>query len=85
MRLRDAPESGRSALDSGANVLYSDDEGGAKFAAACCLAEKRVIDLPVPASQQAFQFSEGDAQAGTAREPALTKLPKPNAEDEESG
>ena len=72
------------ALVNGANVLYSDDEGVAKFAASCGLDVKRVIDLPVPASQQAFQFSEAGAQAATAAEPPLTKLPKPNAVDEES-
>ena len=71
------------ALVSGANVLYSDDEGVAKFAAACGLAVKRVIDLPVPASQQAFQFSKGGAQVSAVAESAPAKLPNQNTEDEE--
>ena len=55
------------ALVSGATVLYSDDDGVMKFAAACGLAVKRVSDLPVPASQQAFAFPDGGA-AGAAAE-----------------
>jgi hypothetical protein len=73
------------ALVSGSSILYSDDDGVAKFAAACGLAVKRVIDLPVPASQQAFPFPEGAAPFTVAAteaepnppdaEPAPTKLP----------
>jgi hypothetical protein len=50
------------ALVSGARVLFSDDDGVAKFAAACGLAVKRVTDLPVPASQQDLQFAPDIAQ-----------------------
>lgn len=38
------------ALVNGASILYSDDEGVAKFAGGCGLKVKRVVDLPVPAS-----------------------------------
>ncbi len=51
------------ALVSGATILYSDDDGVAKFAAGCGLAVKRVADLPVPASQQSFTFPDAGAQA----------------------
>jgi hypothetical protein len=72
------------AIVSQVSILYSDDENLAKFAAACGLAVKRVIDLPVLASQQTFQFSEGGAQAAAAEEPESTKLPEPETEAEES-
>jgi hypothetical protein len=72
------------AIVSQVSILYSDDENLAKFAAACGLAVKRVIDLPVLASQQTFQFSEGGAQAVAAEEPASTKLPEPETEAGES-
>jgi hypothetical protein len=51
------------ALVSGASVLYSDDDGVAKFAAGCGLAVKRVADLPVPASQQPLPFQDGSVPA----------------------
>jgi hypothetical protein len=54
------------ALVSGARILYSDDDGVPKFAAACGLAVKRVTDLPVPASQQAFSFPDGGAPIAAA-------------------
>ena len=53
------------ALVNGARVLYSDDDGLEKFASNCGLAVKRVVDLPVPASQQTFPFEQqgsGDAE-----------------------
>ncbi len=46
------------ALVSGSRVLYSDDDGVAKFAAGCGLTVTRVSDLPIPSSQQIFQFPE---------------------------
>ena len=46
------------SLVCGARVLYSDDDGVAKFAATCGLAVKRVIDLPVPASQEPLPFAQ---------------------------
>jgi hypothetical protein len=58
------------ALVSGARVLYSDDDGVAKFAAACGLAVKRVNDLPVPASQQDLQFAPDIAQPSVDTAPA---------------
>lgn len=76
------------ALVSGASVLYSDDDGVAKFAAACGLAVKRVTDLPVPASQQAFPFPDGGAPATAAAtlqteaQPATGESPKPDTEDD---
>jgi hypothetical protein len=54
------------ALVNGASILYSDDDGVAKFAAACGLAVKRVTDLPVPASQQALPFPDGGAPVTAA-------------------
>ena len=51
------------ALVSGATVLYSDDDGVAKFAAGCGLAVKRVADLPVPASQQPLPFQDASIPA----------------------
>lgn len=54
------------ALVSGASLLYSDDDGVAKFAAACGLAVKRVTDLAVPGSQQAFAFSDDGAPVKVA-------------------
>jgi predicted nucleic acid-binding protein len=51
------------ALVSGASVLYSDDDGVAKFAAGCGLAVKRVADLPVPASQQPLPFQDASVPA----------------------
>ena len=51
------------ALVSGATVLYSDDDGVAKFAAGCGLAVKRVADLPVPASQQPLPFQDAGVPA----------------------
>ena len=76
------------ALVSGASVLYSDDDGVVKFAAACGLAVKRVTDLPVPASQQAFPFPDGGAPvtaAGTLQTeppPGTGESPKPDIEDD---
>ncbi len=61
------------ALVCGASVLYSDDEGVAKFAAACGLAVKRVIDLPVPLSQQALPFPDEDTPGAAANEPTLER------------
>ncbi len=54
------------ALVNGATVLYSDDDGVARFAAGCGLPVKRVVDLPVPASQESFRFPEdtGSPAAG---------------------
>jgi hypothetical protein len=46
------------ALVSGSSVLYSDDDGVAKFAAGCGLPVTRVSDLPIPSSQQMFPFPE---------------------------
>ncbi len=51
------------ALVSGATVLYSDDDGVARFAAGCGLAVKRVADLPVPASQQPLPFPDANVSA----------------------
>jgi hypothetical protein len=51
------------ALVNGASVLYSDDYGVEKFAASCGLTVKRVVDLPVPASQQPLPFPEAGVQA----------------------
>lgn len=51
------------ALVNGATVLYSDDDGVAKFAAGCGLAVKRVVDLPVPASQQPLPFQDASVPA----------------------
>lgn len=62
------------ALVSGASVLYSDDEGVAKFATACGLTVMRVADLPVPASQQPLPFPDGSEPVGES--------PKPNSKDE---
>ena len=53
------------ALVSGATILYSDDDGVAKFAAGCGLVVKRVADLPVPASQQPLPFPDASDQAAT--------------------
>jgi hypothetical protein len=39
------------ALVNCARALYSDDDGVKRFASSCCLATRRVADLPVPASQ----------------------------------
>ena len=50
------------AIVSGASVLYSDDRGVAKFAAGCGLVVKRIADLPVPETQQLFNFSEPGEQ-----------------------
>ena len=83
------------ALVSGASVLYSDDDGVVKFAAACGLAVKRVTDLPVPASQQALEFapditepttSPASAESAlkdiqTEPQPATGESPKPDTED----
>ena len=49
-------------------MLYSDDDGVAKFAMGCGLAVKRVADLPVPASQQALPFSDRGALSIAALE-----------------
>jgi hypothetical protein len=68
------------ALVSGASVLYSDDDGVVKFAAACGLAVKRVTDLPVPASQQALPFPEGGAPVIAA---ATEAGPNPPAAESE--
>ncbi len=59
------------ALVSGSSILYSDDDGVAKFAEGCGLVVKRVFDLPVPASQGAFPFSDpaSRARAAAASEP----------------
>src|ERR1035437_10275887 len=51
------------ALVSGASILYSDDDGVAKFAAGCGVEVKRVADLPVPASQQPLPFPDASDQA----------------------
>jgi hypothetical protein len=58
------------ALVSGATVLYSDDDGVAKFAAGCGLAVKRVADPPVPASQQPLPFPDGSDQATADEQPS---------------
>jgi hypothetical protein len=70
------------ALVSGATILYSDDDGVAKFAAGCGLAVKRVADLPVPASQQPLPFQDAsvpaaaDGQASeSSGEPAASSSP----------
>jgi len=76
------------ALVSGASVLYSDDDGVVKFAEACGLAVKRVTDLPVPASQQAFPFPDGGAPVTAAAtlqpepQPGIGEASKPNTEDD---
>ena len=79
------------ALVCGARVLYSDDDGVAKFAAACGLAVKRVTDLPVPASQQALPFAPEIAEPASAppsptvrteAQPAAGESPKPIGENE---
>jgi hypothetical protein len=65
------------ALVSGARVLFSDDDGVARFAAACGLAVKRVTDLPVPASQQDLQFAPDITQPAAnpaSVEPAPTAI-----------
>jgi hypothetical protein len=73
------------ALVNGATVLYSDDDGVAKFAAGCGLKVKRVIDLPVPASQESFRFPEGPAsptppaQTGAEEERPAEPQDKSNA------
>ena len=83
------------ALVSGASVLYSDDDGVVKFAAACGLAVKRVTDLPVPASQQALEFAPditepttnpasaelAPTNIRTEPQPATGESPKPDTED----
>jgi hypothetical protein len=65
------------SLVSGASVLYSDDDGVAKFAMGCGLAVKRVADLPVPASQQTLPFPDGvgPAIAAPAEETATKPAP----------
>jgi hypothetical protein len=73
------------ALVSNAGVLYSDDDGVAKFAMGCGLAVKRVVDLPVPASQQTLQFPDGGAPATslqTESQPATIKRQEPTIIDE---
>jgi hypothetical protein len=65
------------ALVSGARVLYSDDDGVSKFAAACGLAVKRVNDLPVPSSQQAFPFPEAGAPVAAATSEGGLNSPAP--------
>jgi hypothetical protein len=57
------------ALVSGSRILYSDDDGVAKFAGACGLAVKRVTDLPVPASQQPLEFTP-DTEGAAPGEPS---------------
>ncbi len=58
------------ALVNGATVLYSDDDGVAKFAAGCGLAVKRVADLPVPASQQPLPFPDASDRAAADEQPS---------------
>jgi hypothetical protein len=58
------------ALVSGATVLYSDDDGVAKFAAGCGLAVKRVADLPVPASQQPLPFQDASIPTAADEQPS---------------
>jgi hypothetical protein len=79
------------SLVCGARVLYSDDDGVAKFAAACGLAVKRVIHLPVLASQQALQFAPDITEPASAEplptiqlepQPATEESRKPIGEDE---
>jgi hypothetical protein len=50
------------ALVSNARILYSDDDGVARFATGCGLAVKRVADLPIPASQPDLPFPEQGTQ-----------------------
>jgi len=69
------------ALVNAATVLYSDDEGVAKFAAGCGLPVKRVVDLPVPAWQGSFQFPEGagsPAAEDTEDQPGAGSSDEPN-------
>jgi hypothetical protein len=66
------------SLVNGATVLYSDDDGVAKFAAGCGLKVKRVVDLPVPASQESFPFPEGPASPA----PPVETESQPGAEEE---
>lgn len=44
------------ALVNGAEALYSDDDGVRTFGERCGLRVKRVVDLPIPASQQNLPF-----------------------------
>jgi predicted nucleic acid-binding protein len=69
------------ALVNGATILYSDDYGVAKFAAGCGLKVKRVVDLPVPASQESFAFPESP---GPETPPAETEAQPGGAEPEQS-
>ena len=73
------------ALVSGARVLYSDDDAVARFAMGCGLAVQRVADLPVPASQRALPFPDGEtAPANLQAEPrpAAGESQKPTSADE---
>ena len=58
------------ALVNGATILYSDDDGVAKFAAGCELSVKRVADLPVPASQQPLPFQDASVQTAEDEQPS---------------
>ncbi len=58
------------ALVSGAKVLYSDDLAVARFAAGCGLDVKKVADLPVPAVQQALEFTDPNPPAPDDDSPA---------------
>ena len=58
------------ALVSGATILYSDDDGVAKFAAGCGLVVKRVADPPVPASQQPLPFPDASDRAAADEQPS---------------
>jgi len=63
------------SLVCGARILYSDDDGVSKFAAACGLAVKRVIDLAIPTSQQPLQFAS-DMPAAASSEPPSSNIRK---------
>ena len=60
------------------------------FATGCGLKVKRVVDLPIPASQQSFPFPEADTISGAPlqaevqpfAEPPLQAEPPPGAEQQ---
>ena len=70
------------ALVSGVTILYSDDDAVAMFATSCGLKVKRVVDLPIPASQQSFPFPEADATSGAPPQAEVQPFAEPPVQTE---
>jgi predicted nucleic acid-binding protein len=72
------------ALVNGATILYSDDDAVAKFGAGCGLEVRRVVDLPIPASQQSLPFPEAGAAPAAPPAPSQAEV-QPVAQSQAQG